>query len=498
MRSSERKMSGLERINNWETATPLPEKARQPWAMSGLAFAFTSATIIAMTILLMAMVTGALYHIFAYGDANGLRNYAGLGLLVAFLYVLPFAFRNEFSLDSFVARGRCVTRLALVWTYAFIALGMVAFLTKTTADYSRGWLLLFYAVGFLSLLSVDAAIRYVAGKALLAGRLARRRLMLIGTADEIRNFIDSELRAGIAHHVTTTVELPQGPLDVENLTCPTPIDLLLARALKAARAQDIEGIVLLSDWSNMAFVDRCVGAFSVLPVSIHLEMGELAKRFNGVRMENVGSIAALALTEQPLAPLQALLKRLFDIFVALLALLILSPLFGVLALLIRRDSVGPVFFTQRRRGYNQQEFRIYKFRSMTTLDDGDDIVQATKNDVRITRVGAMLRQFNLDELPQLINVLRGEMSIVGPRPHAVAHDRIFETKIGTYPRRLNVRPGITGWAQVHGLRGETNTDDKMAARVEHDLYYIDNWSIGLDLYVLFLTVFSARTYQNAR
>jgi Undecaprenyl-phosphate glucose phosphotransferase len=498
MPSSERKMSGLERINNWETATPLPEKARQPWAMSGLAFAFTSATIIATTILLMAVVTGALYHVFAYGDANGLKNYAGLGLLVAFLYILPFAFRNEFNLESFAAGRRNVTRLALVWTYAFVALGMVAFLTKTTADYSRGWLLLFYVAGFLSLLAVDATIRFAAGKALLAGRLARRRLMLIGTADEIRNFIAAELRAGVAHHVTTTVELPNGPLDVGNLASPTPIDVLLTRALKVARTQDIEGVVLLSDWSNMAFVDRCVGAFSVLPVSIHLNMGDMAKRFNGIRMENVGTIAALALTEQPLAPLQALLKRALDIVVAGLALLFLAPLFGVIALLIRRDSVGPVFFTQRRRGYNQQEFRIYKFRSMTTMDDGDDILQATTNDVRITRIGALLRRFNLDELPQLINVLRGEMSIVGPRPHAVAHDRLFETRIGTYPRRLNVRPGITGWAQVHGLRGETSTDDKMAARVDHDLYYIDNWSIGLDLYILLLTIFSARTYQNAR
>jgi polysaccharide biosynthesis protein PslA len=487
-------MSGLERINNWDTATALPVKTRLPWAMSGLAFAFVSATVIAMTILLMAILTGALYHVFAYGDASEFRSYAGLGLLVAFLYVLPFAFRNEFSLESFATGNRSAARLALVWTYAFVALGMVAFLTKTTADYSRGWLLLFYTAGFCAIFGIDALIRHAAGRALLAGRLARRRLMLIGTADEIRNFIDAELRAGVAHHVTTTVELPVGPLKRAN----ADIDVLLSRALKAARAQDIEGVVLLSDWSHMDFVDRCVGAFSVLPVSIHLNIGGLAKRFNGIRLENVGTIAALALTEQPLAPLQALLKRLLDIAVAGLALIILAPVFAVIALLIRRDSVGPVFFKQRRRGYNQQEFRIYKFRSMSTMDDGDDIQQARTNDPRITNIGAMLRRYNLDELPQLINVLRGEMSIVGPRPHAVAHDRMFETRIGTYPRRLNVRPGITGWAQVHGLRGETNTDDKMAARVDHDLYYIDNWSIGLDLYILVLTIFSARTYQNAR
>ena len=491
-------MSGIERINNWDTAATLAPKARLPWAMSGLTFAFVSATVIATTILLMAVGTGALYHVFAYGDANNLKNYAGLGLLVAFLYIVPFAVRNEFSLENFAAANHNPTRLALVWTYAFVALGMVAFLTKTTSDYSRGWLLLFFVLGFCANVGTDHLIRQAAGKALLAGRLARRRLMLIGTADEIRDFIDDERRAGVAHHVTTTVELPRGPLTPHDASAPSAVDGLLDRALKVARTQDIEGVVLLSDWSNMNFIDRCVGAFSVLPVSIHLNISDLAQRFNGIRLENVGSVAALALTEQPLAPLQALLKRALDIIVASLALILLAPVFGAIAVLIRRDSAGPVYFKQRRRGYNQQEFRIYKFRSMTTMDDGNDIRQAKQNDPRITRVGAMLRRYNLDELPQLINVLRGEMSIVGPRPHAVAHDRMFETRIGTYPRRLNVRPGITGWAQVHGLRGETSTDDKMAARVDHDLYYIDNWSISLDLYILVLTIFSARTYQNAR
>jgi polysaccharide biosynthesis protein PslA len=490
-------MNSIERTDNWDPAAGLAPKARLPWAMSGLAFTFVSATVTALTVLAMAVGTGALYHVFAYGDANDLKNYVGLGLLVAFLYVLPFAFRNEFTLESFAAANRSPTRLALVWTYAFVALGMVAFLTKTTADYSRGWLLLFYVAGFCAIIGVDSLIRYAVSKALLAGRLARRRLMLIGTADEIRSFIDAELRAGVAHHVTTTVELPKGALAADHSSNTPVVDALLARALKVARTQDIEGVVLLSDLSHMNFVDRCVGAFSVLPVSIHLNIGDLAKRFNGIRLENVGSVASLALTEQPLAPLQALLKRALDILVAGAALIILAPVFAVIAVLIRRDSTGPVFFMQRRRGYNQQEFRIYKFRSMTTMDDGDDIRQVKKNDPRVTKIGALLRRYNLDELPQLINVLRGEMSIVGPRPHAVAHDRMFETRIGTYPRRLNVRPGITGWAQVHGLRGETSTDDKMAARVDHDLYYIDNWSIGLDLYILVLTIFSRRTYQNA-
>jgi lipopolysaccharide/colanic/teichoic acid biosynthesis glycosyltransferase len=134
---------------------------------------------------------------------------------------------------------------------------------------------------------------------------------------------------------------------------------------------------------------------------------------------------------------------------------------------------------------------------MTTLDDGAHVEQARVNDPRVTKIGTYLRRFNLDELPQLINVLRGEMSLVGPRPHAVAHDRLYETRIVSYPRRLNVKPGITGWAQVNGFRGRTETDESMRERVEYDLYYIDNWSVLFDLYIILLTVISPKAFRNA-
>ncbi len=173
------------------------------------------------------------------------------------------------------------------------------------------------------------------------------------------------------------------------------------------------------------------------------------------------------------------------------------PLLAAVAILIKLDSKGPVFFCQRRRGYNLEEFGIWKFRTMTTLDDGDTIAQARQGDARITRIGTYLRKSSIDELPQLINVLWGEMSLVGPRPHAVAHDRFFEKRIAMYPRRLNVKPGITGWAQVNGYRGVTDTDACMARRVEHDLYYIDNWSLLFDIYIILLTIFSRKALRNA-
>ena len=180
----------------------------------------------------------------------------------------------------------------------------------------------------------------------------------------------------------------------------------------------------------------------------------------------------------------------FDVMVAAGVLVALSPLLAVTALAIWLETGRPLFFRQRRYGFNQQEFRIIKFRTMTTLDDGDVVQQARRNDPRITRLGRFLRKWNIDELPQLINVLKGDMSLVGPRPHALSHNREYEQKIALYARRHNVLPGITGWAQVNGFRGETDTDEKMKRRVDHDHYYIDNWSFWFDLRILLLTLFS--------
>jgi exopolysaccharide biosynthesis polyprenyl glycosylphosphotransferase len=177
--------------------------------------------------------------------------------------------------------------------------------------------------------------------------------------------------------------------------------------------------------------------------------------------------------------------------------MLLSPVFIVIAILIKLDSPGPVFFRQRRYGFNQQPFQIFKFRSMSTMDDGRIIEQVKPGDPRVTKIGRFMRRWNFDELPQLLNVLRGDMSLVGPRPHAVAHDQHFERSIALYARRHNVKPGITGWAQVNGFRGETSTQEQMRQRVEFDLYYIDYWSLLLDLRILFLTVFSSKAYRNA-
>lgn len=204
----------------------------------------------------------------------------------------------------------------------------------------------------------------------------------------------------------------------------------------------------------------------------------------------LGTVSALELwgPSSNATPLQLRIKYLLDRVASAAILLGLSPLLAVIALLIKMDSAGPVLFRQRRYGLNGKPFDCLKFRTMRTLDNGETVVQATRNDPRVTRVGAILRSWNLDELPQLWNVWRGEMSLVGPRPHAEAHNEYYRTKVSGYMRRHGLRPGLTGWAQVLGLRGETDTLDKMKARVRADIDYIQHWTLQLDLKIFVLTL----------
>lgn len=206
------------------------------------------------------------------------------------------------------------------------------------------------------------------------------------------------------------------------------------------------------------------------------------------RLQDVSGVPVVGICETPFTGTNKLVKRVSDIILAALILALISPFLLLIAIGVKLSSPGPVLFKQRRNGLDGEEIIVYKFRSMRTLDDGKVVKQATKGDPRITRFGAILRRTSLDELPQFINVLQGRMSIVGPRPHAVAHNEEYRKLIKAYMVRHKVKPGITGWAQVNGLRGETDTVDKMKARVEYDLEYLRNWSLALDLQIIVRTI----------
>jgi len=206
------------------------------------------------------------------------------------------------------------------------------------------------------------------------------------------------------------------------------------------------------------------------------------------RIDQVGSIPVIAVLETPFLSINAFNKRLSDLVLSSLILTMIAPLMLMIALAVKVTSPGPIIFRQRRYGLNGEEIIVYKFRSMTVCEDGAHIAQATKRDCRCTPIGALLRKTSLDELPQFINVLQGRMSIVGPRPHAVAHNEMYRKLIPGYMLRHKVKPGITGWAQVNGHRGETETVEKMVSRVQHDLHYMRNWALSLDLMIIAKTV----------
>lgn len=434
-----------------------------------------------------ALSTGVAYHLYAYGELGPVETFLALGLFVSLMFVIANAMREEYALHGFLRMAGHARRTLVLWNVVLICALAFGFITKTTGAFSRATILAFYFVGLGGLVAARSlAVRLVRSQA-LAGAIAMRRVFLVGYESDVEGFAARYQPWESGMHVVAAAVLRGRDTIADDLT-------LAAASARMLRPDDI---FILAPWSENETIDACIDAFIRVPASIHLGPERVLDRFVDARISRVGAVSSLHIVRRPLSAGEVAMKRAFDVVAAAAALAALSPLLALVALAIRLDSRGPVLFLQKRYGFNQEPFRIVKFRTMTTMDDGRHVAQAQADDPRITRVGRLLRRTNIDELPQLLNVLSGEMSLVGPRPHAMAHDQMFEQAIAFYARRHNVKPGITGWAQVNGLRGDTSTEEKMRARIEHDLWYIDNWSMTLDVKILALTLFSKKAYRNA-
>jgi exopolysaccharide biosynthesis polyprenyl glycosylphosphotransferase len=267
---------------------------------------------------------------------------------------------------------------------------------------------------------------------------------------------------------------------------------------KICRSTLPDDIIILATQKDLSQASDLAHYLSTLPCDVHISPIDDVRFLTRSHMVDLGSVITLRLARKPLSLTELVAKRAFDIVIAILAIVALSPLLVTVALAIKLDSRGNILFRQLRHGYNNRVIRIYKFRSMAADKNANmEFISTKENDERVTAVGRILRRTNIDELPQLFNVLTGEMSIVGPRPHATQHNEIFEEQILPFSRRHNVKPGITGWAQVNGYRGPADTLEVMQRRVDYDLYYIDNWSFFLDLKILLMTLFSKKAYVNA-
>jgi exopolysaccharide biosynthesis polyprenyl glycosylphosphotransferase len=256
-------------------------------------------------------------------------------------------------------------------------------------------------------------------------------------------------------------------------------------------------IVLVGDIGDLGAVDWIVDELRRFAVNVVGAPAAGNRLLKFLDVMTLGPNNALRFSRRPLSNVEVLAKRGLDLIGAVLGLILLSPLLLGVAAAIVITTGRPVIYRQERRGFNGEPFLIWKFRSMSVTESGRSMHQAEKNDARVTPVGRFIRATSIDELPQLFNVLLGQMSLVGPRPHAISHDDALEHSVARYAHRQRIKPGITGWAQVNGYRGETRTPDQMEGRTQHDLYYIDNWSLVLDIWIIVLTIVSRTAHRNA-
>ena len=433
----------------------------------------------ALAIVLSGIIAKYVYINIVLGQPQPISIYLIPTVLLALTVHLFFQRMNLDDFDVLTAPtigfGKIIGGLAL----AFLVLLGLLYLAKVAEIYSRGWILSWFALSAVSLILTRWAVMREARRLAEDGSL-RIRAALYGTPEYLLRLRD-ELAASCPQIDITGLYVPENASDAA-FSNGTLRDL--ERVVSRHRCDQV--ILALPPTEQDAIKDainELASYRSELLLCTDLETLPLPT--HGTRTLgaiNVDVVAPVAASEN-----NQFLKRALDYSVALVAVLLLAPLFAVVAIAIKLDSSGPVFFRQRRFGRNNKIFRIFKFRTMTVTEDGDHVQQAQENDPRVTRVGRILRATSIDEIPQLLNVLLGHMSIVGPRPHALAHDREFEQQLDLFGRRRRVLPGITGWAQVHGFRGETKTLRDIRQRMNHDLYYIDNWSIWLDIEIIVRT-----------
>jgi Undecaprenyl-phosphate glucose phosphotransferase len=465
-----------------EARKPIAEQFRLPYHLvEPMAVAVDVFIVIAT-----CLITGFGYNWLVQGHVPQIGTYAAVGLLTASNLSMVLAARGGYRVVNLVNFHRQLRELTLSWIGIFLILISVAFLLKIAEEFSRGSTIAFFAFGFVGIIGWRRFLALYLRRSLRAGAFSPRRVILIGERTRLlssRTILEIR-RCGYTPVRTFEIANEEfGPSTISRRLRAT-----IEGAIELARKESVAEILLLISWEQSWTIESIAKMLNVLPIPVYLLPDDNIARFIGGRATNIGAICAAEIQRAPLSRSEQFFKRCFDVVGATSVLILLSPLMLMSALLVKLDSSGPALFFQTRNGFNGRTFRIVKFRTMHVLEDGNTIRQATRADPRITRLGRWLRRANIDELPQLFNVLKGEMSLVGPRPHAVAHNNEFEKLVGNYAFRHHVKPGITGWAQVNGYRGETPTPVVMAKRVEFDLWYINNWSMLLDFKILFRTL----------
>jgi Undecaprenyl-phosphate glucose phosphotransferase len=447
-----------------------------------------------LIIVLCSLLADVGYHALLWQSASFAGAFWAAGLLAAILYVVVMHAREQAqplrSINSPEAlRDVCVVWLGTIGAVAFFVLAL-----KSGADISRGATLLFAILGVCGLVGTRLAVpQLLEAVRCRAGRRAQQAIVIGLRGDMALDALLGEMqRAGIgAVGVVRLGHRQAGRSWEAELETMRPLILETART-----APDGDICIAAGGMSERELHDLIV-LLQAVPRAVRIVPAPSIEQFLHFPVRSIGRLLAVEPQRAPQSALHVVAKRFVDIAGALAALVLLSPVLLAAAAAIRLETGGPVLFRQDRLGHRGRAFQILKFRTMTVAENGDVVQQACAGDQRVTRVGRVLRQLSIDELPQLFNVLRGEMSLVGPRPHAVAHDRYYATIIDNYELRQHVKPGITGWAQVNGLRGATTDPDLMRRRVVHDIWYARNASVLLDMRILLMTVVEVFRQRNA-
>lgn len=379
-----------------------------------------------------------------------------------------------------------VLKLLLALGGLFSAFAVFLLLTKSGALYSRVWMGGTVVLSAASLTISRFFLRFALNEMRQRG-FNRRYVILVGTKARL-SWIERKLSgfstAGLS--VVAEVELQE---DTGNV--PRDLALLLSR-------YDVDQVWISSSMDEMTLLKDIKAAIAGYSVDVRWVPDGWGSELIEQEVRVIAGIPTVSVHAPPLGGAAAAIKMLEDRCIALVAILLLSPLFILVAIAIKIDSRGPVLFKQLRHGWNGREVKVYKFRTMHVHDEAQDLIQAAaRNDARVTRVGRWLRSTSIDETPQFFNVLQGRMSIVGPRPHPLSQKRAFEAEAPEWVHRYSVRPGITGWAQINGYRGEIETQADLKKRIEYDLYYIKHWSLLLDIKIIFMSVFRGWVHTKA-
>ncbi|WP_316365171.1 undecaprenyl-phosphate glucose phosphotransferase [Candidatus Thiodiazotropha sp. CDECU1] len=388
-------------------------------------------------------------------------------------------------------------KLLKAWSSAFAFLLLLAFVTKYTETYSRSVVLLLFVIGYFSQVSLHFGVRLLQRH--MISNEVNTKALIIG-------------RGALANHLYDRINnnpwMPEdvigavSAVDNENVTEPSsssdlPILGKLEDIKRLIKIHDIQTIYIAVSLDSSPMIQQIYFDLLNENVNIHWAPNIFALNLINHSVKELAGIPILTLSETPLIGSHLLIKTIEDRVLAFLMMILVSPIMLITAIMIKAESPGPVFFRQVRTGWDGRNFNIWKFRSMQLHREEDGVVkQATREDPRVTRIGRFIRRTSIDELPQLFNVLAGQMSLVGPRPHALQHNLEYSQRIEAYLARHRIKPGITGLAQIRGLRGETKDLKQMETRVKYDLEYINNWSLWLDLSILVRTVFALKS-KNA-